>query len=151
MHKLNLPAYNFTIREREGKPEIFDMVRKQYVALTPEEWVRQHFIRFLIEERQIPIGLIGVEKTIKVSRLSKRCDIIVFDRQGKPQMVVECKQPAVKIDHAAFEQATRYNLALLIRYMVLTNGLQHFCLALDYQQQTAIPVNYIPCFEELGL
>lgn len=149
MLPLNLPSYSFSIRQVENKTKIFDTVRKRYVVLTPEEWVRQNFIRFLIEDRQIPEGLIGIEKTIFLNRIAKRYDIVVFNREKEPQLVVECKRPSVKIDQKAFEQAIRYNLVLNIRYVILTNGLQHFCFLLDYHAQTASPLQSIPGFAEI--
>ncbi len=151
MIKLNLPSYNFSFRQVENKTTVFDSVRRRYVVLTPEEWVRQNFIRFLVEDRKVPEGLIGIEKTILVNRMTKRYDIVVFNREKKPQLVVECKRPTVKIDQKAFEQAIRYNLALNIRYVILTNGLQHFCFMLDYHAQTAEPVQSIPGIAELNL
>lgn len=147
--QLNLPAYNFRIRTDGDKKEIFDIVRKIYVALTPEEWVRQHFLNYLISDRMMPAGLIAVEKQIFVNRLSRRCDIVVYDTSGKPQMIVECKSPNVKINQQVFDQAIHYNISLNIKYLLLTNGISHFCFKLDYEHGNAIQLDHIPAFSEL--
>ena len=150
MQALNLPAINARIRTQNGRHEILDPVRKQYVAHTPEEWVRQHLIAFLIHDRKVPEGLIAVEKQITVNQLSKRCDIVVYNPSGNPVMVVECKSPSVKISKETYNQAVRYNLSLNIRYMLLSNGLSHFCFKLDYQDHKSIQLDYIPVFQELS-
>lgn len=149
MQVLNLPAFNIKTRSITDKTEVFDQVRKDYVLLTPEEWVRQHFINYLITDRLVPPGLIAVEKQIRVNRLSKRCDIVIYLHDGKPALVVECKAPHIKINRETYDQAVRYNLALNIRYMVLTNGMNHFCFKLNYQTQESTLLNYIPAFPEM--
>lgn len=146
---LNLPPAEVKFRTLNGKNEIFDPIRKVYVALSPEEWVRQHFLQYLITGRQVPEGLIAVEKQIKVNRLSKRCDIVVHKPNGQPSMVVECKAPQIKVGQEAFDQAIRYNLALNIRYMVLTNGIVHFCFELDYEKEMYKKLGHIPSFLEM--
>jgi hypothetical protein len=150
MPTLNLPTFSLKTRITGNRAEIFDPVRKLYVALTPEEWVRQHVINYLIADRLVPPGLIAVEKEIKVNRLSRRCDIIVFSKTGSPLMVVECKAPGVKITQDAFNQAMHYNLSLKIKFMLLTNGLKHFCFQLDYETQSSRQTDYIPSYNELS-
>jgi hypothetical protein len=149
MQVLNLPAFNIKTRSITDKTEVFDQVRKDYVLLTPEEWVRQHFINYLITDRLVPPGLIAVEKQIRVNRLSKRCDIVIYLHDGKPALVVECKAPHIKINRETYDQAVRYNLTLNIRYMVLTNGMNHFCFKLNYQTQESTLLNHIPAFQEM--
>lgn len=149
IQKLNLPFYEPKLRLLDDRTEIFDPIRKLWVALTPEEWVRQHFINYLLTDRMVPPGLIAIEKQIKVNRLARRCDIVVFRQAGKPIMIVECKSPQVSIGREALGQALRYNLALNIDYLVLTNGLAHYCFKLDYAKHTGNQMKYIPSFEEL--
>lgn len=125
---LNLPEFTFSVREQGQSKQIFDSVRKRFVALTPEEWVRQHFLRFMIEFRMYPPSLIAIERSVKVNNLSQRADIVVYNREGKPWLLIECKAPSVKISHDTFLQAARYNLTLQVPYLALTNGLEHYCL-----------------------
>lgn len=147
--QLNLPFYDPVLRNMGGKYQILDIIRKVYVALTPEEWVRQNFIHYLINDRGILPGLIAVEKQIQVNRLIKRCDLVVHTKTGKPVMIVECKAPGIRINQETLNQAIRYNLTLNINYMVLTNGLNHFCFAMDYAAQACNKLNYIPDYHEL--
>ena len=127
MTPLNLPAIEAKIITSGGKKRIFDPVRRKYVVLTPEEWVRQHFIVYLHLHLQYPKALIRVESGLQVNSLNKRSDILVHDREGKPWMLVECKAPEVKLDRKAFNQAAIYNMTIGARYVAVTNGLVHFC------------------------
>lgn len=146
---LNLPVFEPVLRIIGGKHQILDPIRKIYAALTPEEWVRQNFIHYLVNDRLIPPGLIAVEKHIRVNRLSRRCDLVVYTKTGKPAMVIECKAPGIKISQETLNQAIRYNLTLNIRYLVLTNGLNHFCFAMDYTSQACLKMDHIPDHQEL--
>ena len=132
MIKLNLPVYNFRIREQNSKQQIFDTNRKKFVALTPEEWVRQNFTRYLVEEKQYPVSLISIEKGLLVERRNKRTDIVIYNRSGNPLVIVECKAPEVKITPDVFDQIVRYNISLNANYLVVTNGIEHFCCQLSY-------------------
>ena len=132
MIKLNLPSYSFKFKNRENKLYIFDKFRKKYVVLTPEEWVRQNFITFLTEEKKYPNTLIGIEKEFKINNLSKRFDILVFDKSGLPNIIVECKAPQIKITQDTFDQIARYNLNFDAKYVIVTNGLEHFFCSLDH-------------------
>ncbi len=131
MQALNLPSYRFNIKELNGKKTIFDPIRKKMVALTPEEWVRQHFIAFLIESKGFPASLMGVESKVNINGLSQRADIICFNTLRKPILVVECKAPKVKITKDVFDQASRYNIQLQTRLICVTNGLHHYCALLS--------------------
>jgi hypothetical protein len=131
MQSLNLPAYTFDLRRDRGKEAIFDPVRKKWVRLTPEEWVRQHFVQYLIWERAVPAGLVAIEMGFTYQRMKRRADIVVYDRQGKPALMVECKAPVVEVRQAAFDQVARYNTVVKARYLVVTNGLMHYCCAID--------------------
>ncbi len=136
--------HGLSIRDNDGRKEIFDPVRKCYVVLSPEEWVRQNFLHLLLHTLRFPEGLIGVETTLKVGKLSKRADIVVYNRKGEPKMLVECKRQGRKITVRAFEQAIRYNLALGIQYIVLTNGESTHCYELDYSSLMARPIPSVP-------
>jgi len=129
--ELNLPAYSFNIKQDESSSLIYDEIRRKYVHLTPEEWVRQHFIKYLVNKKEYPPGLIGVEVMFKMNRLVRRADILVYDRKGQPAMIVECKAPAVSISAAVFDQIVEYNLKFRLKFIVVTNGLQHFACLTD--------------------
>jgi hypothetical protein len=144
MLKLKLPNYKFKIKSNENKTLIFDNLRKKYMVLTPEEWVRQNFVQFLIEEKKYPISLIALEKQLTINNRKKRTDILVFNTDGKPDIVVECKAPAIKITQATFDQIARYNLTLKANYLIVTNGLEHFYCKMDFENETYIFLKTIP-------
>jgi hypothetical protein len=131
MIRLNLPQYSFRIKSKENKLYIFDQNRKKQVLLTQEEWVRQHFIEYLVRDKKYPRSLIGVEKQCKVEGMVKRTDVVVFNKEGKVEIIVECKAPKVQLDQSTFDQIARYNLKLNAKYLVLTNGLEHFFCQMD--------------------
>ncbi len=132
MQRLNFPPGDFRFKNSENKTAIFDRIRKKFVALTPEEWVRQHAVHYLQHELGYPLSLISVEKCIKVNNLTRRFDIAVFSRTGAIEILVECKAPEVAITQAAFDQAARYNLATGAKYLMVTNGLSHYYCHVDY-------------------
>ncbi len=142
--KLNFPAYEFRIKEEGGGLKIFDLARKKYVALTPEEWVRQHLMHYLNKDKGYPIGLMKLEKEFKYNTLSKRADIIVCDRSGAPLLMAECKSADVEITQGVFDQAVRYNLVMDVQLMVLSNGMNHFCFQLDREKKTYDALSEIP-------
>ncbi|MBV9963515.1 MAG: type I restriction enzyme HsdR N-terminal domain-containing protein [Parafilimonas sp.] len=125
MLQINFPEHNFRIKKEKNKHLIFDESRRLWVTLTPEEWVRQNFLQYLIQVKNYPASLISVEKTIQVGELKKRYDIVVYN-QHKPWMIIECKENSVQINTAVIEQVLRYNMALSINYFVVTNGNQSF-------------------------
>jgi len=127
MQPLNLPDFDVKIIKEDGKRRIFDFIRKKYVVLTPEEWVRQHFLHYLTDSLKYPRSLIRIETGIQKNTLPKRTDILVHDRTGKPWMVVECKAPEIKLDRNCFNQALMYNMVLGAQYISVTNGLLHYC------------------------
>jgi hypothetical protein len=132
MLSLNLPQYEFTINQ--GPPaKIFDFIRKRYVALTPEEWVRQNFLKYLVNEKKYPQSLILIEQTLQVHRMKKRCDAVVYNNSGTPLMIIEFKKPEVSITQAVFDQIARYNIPLKVKYLMVSNGLQHFCSSIDFE------------------
>lgn len=149
LQKLNLPEYNFRFRQLESKAQIFDGFRKRYVALTPEEWVRQNFLMYLVTEKNYPSTLISVESALMLYSRRKRTDIVIYNNQGTALMIVECKAPQVPVDEKVFDQVVRYNMALQVRFMVLTNGINHFCCHIDYQNRSYRFLPEIPLFDRL--
>jgi len=146
MPQLMLPKAALKIKLVEETTQVFDIVRKKYFVLTPEEWVRQHFIHFLNIEKRYPLGLMRVEKIIKYNNLRTRADIVLYNTDGKPNMIVECKAPNVKITQDSFNQIAKYNFQLRSEFLVVTNGLQHFCCKMDYKRNEIKFVEDIPSF-----
>ena len=144
MQRLNLPTFNFKLKSSENKTLIFDKLRKKYVVLTPEEWVRQHYVCFLIEEKKYPISLIALEKQLIINNRKKRTDILVFNKKGNHEIIVECKAPSIKITQDTFDQIARYNLKLKANYLIVTNGLEHFYCKMDFEKETYIFLKDIP-------
>jgi len=149
MQPLNLPKYSFKIQTKEQKKYIFDAFRKKFVSLTPEEWVRQHFIRYLSEERNYPPSLIAVEMEMQYNKLHFRADAVVYNRQARPVMVVECKAPDVPVRQEHFDQILRYNMQLKVFYLVVTNGLEHYCCRLDPERGKYEFLKSIPDYREI--
>jgi predicted type IV restriction endonuclease len=127
VYKLNLPEAALSLKKEEGKVYIFDIIRKKYIVLTPEEWVRQHFIHFLISDLKYPRSLFRIEGALSYNRMQKRSDILVRNREGKPWMLVECKSPAIKLTQKAFNQIAVYNMTIGATYLAVTNGMVHYC------------------------
>lgn len=153
MEALNLPTYDARLREHpsSGQQEIWDTQRKRWVKLTPEEWVRQHFVHMLIEQMQYPMGRIGNEIAIRVGQTEKRCDSVVFGNEGQPVMIIEYKAPTVKLSQKTFDQICRYNLALQVDWLIVSNGLQHFCCHLDKINQRWMFLRGLPAYQDLIL
>lgn len=147
MQELNLPNYQFRIKSSENKLFIFDFIRKKEVILTPEEWVRQHFMRYLVTEKKYPASLIAVEKKLNLHQTTKRTDIVVYNRNLKPEIIVECKAPNVPISQEVFDQIARYNLKLEARFLIVTNGLQHFYCQIDTKNESYLFLEDIPNWE----
>lgn len=150
MDCLNLPTYQVNVKSEGEKKYIFDRVRKKYVALTPEEWVRQHFINYLISEKQFPESLISVELAFGVNKTKKRSDIVAFNRFGNPIMIVECKASSVKIDQSVFDQIARYNMKFKVPYLVVTNGINHYCCKLNIEAHTYAFMEIIPDYQKIN-
>lgn len=146
MQPLNLPHVDLSFKEINGKRVVFDILRKKYVILTPEEWVRQNFIHYLINQHNYPKALIKLETGVKYNELKGRSDIVVYNREGGIFMVVECKSTDVTLDNKVFEQAGRYNLRYKAIYLVITNGLRHYCCLIDHNTQKIQFLNGIPAF-----
>ncbi len=148
MINLNLPSYSFKIKNRENKLYIFDIIRKKNIMLTPEEWVRQNFIHFLIKEKKYPKSLIAIEKQLIINNLTKRTDILIFDKNGLPNIIVECKAPSVKISQDTFDQIARYNLELQAKYLIVTNGLHHYFCKMNHQKMQYDFLKEIPTYSK---
>jgi type I site-specific restriction endonuclease len=146
---LNLPEAKLQIENQQGLVKVLDLIRKKYVALTPEEWVRQHLIHFLLSAKKYPKSLFQVEKGLSYNRMTKRTDIVVYDRQGKPFLLVECKSPMVKISEATFRQAAMYNNTLQAPYFMLSNGLVHYCCSINHHNQSSQMLKELPEFPDL--
>ena len=136
MQELNFSDYIFRFKNSENKVAIFDEIRKKFIILTPEEWVRQHVVQFLIVEKKYPKSYINVEKILKINNLTKRYDVVVFNSDGSLFLLVECKSPDVKISQATFDQISRYNLALKATYLMVTNGLNHYYCEMDFENES---------------
>jgi hypothetical protein len=149
MRKLNLPAYEFNIREEEGKQFVLDVFRKKYVMLTPEEEVRQRFARYLVEERNYPASLMMTEVALKLNEMTQRCDILVHKPAGKAAVLVECKAPEVNVARSTFDQAARYNMVFRVKYLMVTNGLKHYCCYLDFESRKVHFLEEIPYYDYL--
>lgn len=148
MVELNFPNCAFRFKSRENKMLVFDIVRKKYVALTPEEWVRQHCLHFLLNTKKYPAGLTLVERRLKIGDLDKRLDIAICDRKGKIQVLVECKAPEIRLDQKVFDQIARYNWEARADLLMVTNGLEHFYCKMDYAKREYIFLPELPDFQK---
>lgn len=149
MKKLNLPEAPLRTRQEEERTQVFDPLRRRYVALTPEEWVRQHFVHFLITEKGFPTGCIANEVPMMVGQMQKRCDTVVYGSQANPVIIIEYKAPSVPITQKVFDQTWRYNLPLHVPYIIISNGMQHFCCQIDYASGKTVFLKDIPNFQDL--
>ena len=150
MSALNLPTFDTKITETDGKRQIFDTLRRCYVALTPEEWVRQNFIHFLIEKKHYPAGLLANEVGININGTTRRCDTVLYDKIGmRPRLILEYKAPHVKITQEVFFQIASYNSLLRADYLIVSNGFHHYCCKINYEQNSYKFLQNIPNFEEL--
>ena len=147
MNELNLPAYDVKLRGTREKPEILDFLRKRYVALTPEEWVRQHVTHWLVEHKGYPQGLLGNEIALKCGEKTLRCDSILYHKEMQPVMIIEYKAPTVSVTQRVFNQISAYNLLLHVDYLVVSNGVQHYCCKMDYDSQSFHFEEEIPGYE----
>lgn len=150
MDLLSLPDVSSQLKIDRANNTIFDTFRKKFVALTPEEWVRQNFLHYLVQYLNYPPGLLSVEMALELNKLSRRCDIVVFTRNGIPKMIIECKAPKVKISQKAFDQVAAYNLKLKVDFLVVSNGLNHFCCKMDYANNTYTFLEEIPDYSILA-
>ena len=149
MLPLNLPSYPAKILKRNGKNVIFDPLRQKYVALIPEEWVRQHFVHFLTDFKGYPKGLLANEIQLDLNGTKKRCDTVLFNKDLSARMIVEYKAPNIEITQAVFDQITRYNMVLKVEYLIVSNGIRHYCCRIDYNTLKYTFLPDIPSYTEL--
>jgi hypothetical protein len=147
---LNFPEFNYRIRPVAKGVEIWDILRKKYVRLTPEEWVRQHVINYLIHYKQYPQGLISVEKVLNYHQQERRTDIVAHNTQAKPCLLIECKAPEITLSDKTIEQSAIYNTKLKAPFVLITNGIKHYCFRFDFQLGKSSSVGYIPDFDEIS-
>lgn len=149
MEQLNLPAYKYRLRQSPRGIDIFDNLRHRFVALTPEEWVRQHFVEFLISHKGYPPSLMNNEIALNLNGTRRRCDTVVFDLQGKPIVIIEYKAATVPISQTVFDQIVRYNMILQAKYLIASNGRSHYCCNIDYSSHSYSFLPEIPTYTEL--
>jgi hypothetical protein len=149
MFRLNLPPYPIKIQEKGEKRQIFDFLRRKWVALTPEEWVRQHFTHYLVEQKNYPKTLLANEVELRIGEKRLRCDTLLYNKELRPRMIVEYKAPTIQIQQKTFDQITVYNLLLKVDYLVVSNGLQHYCCKMDYEHQSYQFLKDIPDYETI--
>ncbi|MFH1121412.1 MAG: type I restriction enzyme HsdR N-terminal domain-containing protein [Bacteroidota bacterium] len=149
MQALNFPDYNFRTRQQSGQVQIFDPVRKKFVSLTPEEWVRQHLIQYLASEKQVPLHMMACERGLIVNRMPKRFDLVVFGLFGRPVLIAECKAPGVKLSEKVLFQIARYNLTLKVKHLLISNGLQHIIGKVNYNSGMLDYSEHILDYQEL--
>ncbi|MCZ4318713.1 type I restriction enzyme HsdR N-terminal domain-containing protein [Aequorivita viscosa] len=147
MQKLNFPEYSFRFKSSENKALVFDEIRKKFMVLTPEEWVRLHVVQFLLNEKNYPKSLINVEKQLKLNNTTKRYDVVVFNNDGSIFLIVECKAPSIAITQQTFDQIARYNLALKAEYLMVTNGLEHYFCQMDFESERYVFLKDIPNYK----
>lgn len=149
MYHLNLPAFDIKVKKVGEKPAVFDKLRGKYVTLTPEEWVRQHFVNYLVTEKKYPGALIANEKQIELNGQKKRCDTVIYNKELQPLVIVEYKSPDVKITQEVFNQIVCYNIVLKVGYLIVSNGLSHYCCRMNYETQTFEYLEDIPVYSAL--
>ncbi|MBQ4223781.1 MAG: type I restriction enzyme HsdR N-terminal domain-containing protein [Prevotella sp.] len=149
MSNLNLPPYPAKVVVRSGKRMIFDMLRRKYVALTPEEWVRQHFVNFLVSHRGYPASMLANEVELVIGQKRLRCDTVLYGLRAEPRMIVEYKAPGINVTQKVFDQVAAYNMLLHVDYLVVSNGLCHYCCKMDYEHQNYLFLEDIPLYENI--
>lgn len=149
MQVLNLPKTELKVTTKDGKQQVYDILRRKFVALTPEEWVRQLFVHYLIQHKGYPAECIGNEVSIMLGRTKKRCDSVVYGQNAQPIMIIEYKSPQTEITQQVFEQVSRYNIKLKVRWLVVSNGMQHYCCHIDYESGTYQFVEDIPPYNDI--
>jgi hypothetical protein len=147
--EINLPPYEIKLREQNGRRQIFDFLRRRYVSLTPEEWVRQHFVHFLMEQKGYPKGLLANEVEQKIGDKKLRCDTLLYNKELRPRMIIEYKAPEIAITQRVFNQITVYNFLLHVDYLIVSNGRQHYCCRMDYEKGEYTFLQDIPHYTEL--
>lgn len=150
MNPLNLPQYDIKMAVRNGKTVILDVLRRRFVRLTPEEWVRQHFINYLINYKGYPQALLANEIELSCGQKKLRCDSILYDTFAKPRMIIEYKAPNIAITQKTFDQITAYNILLKVDYLIISNGMKHYCCKTDYENHSYTFLRDIPSYDEIS-
>ncbi|MSP84718.1 MAG: type I restriction enzyme HsdR N-terminal domain-containing protein [Flavobacteriaceae bacterium] len=150
MKQLQFPSYSFRFKNSENKVAIFDEIRKKFIVITPEEWVRQHVVQFLLQDKKYPKSHINVEKLLKINDLNKRYDVVVYNPDGSIFILVECKAPEIKISQNTFDQIARYNMTLNAEYLMVTNGLNHYFCKMDYEKEKYDFLPELPEYQSLN-
>ncbi len=150
MNELNLPTYDVKVRGTREHPEIYDFLRRRYVALTPEEWVRQHFTHWLVDHKGYPKGLLGNEIALKCGEKTVRCDSILYNNDAQPQVIIEYKAPSITLTQRVLDQISAYNFLLHVDYLIISNGVQHICCKMDYENHQYIFLEDIPDYTTLN-
>lgn len=150
MQQLHFPKYSFRFKNSENKVAIFDEIRKKFIIITPEEWVRQHVVQFLLQDKKYPKSHINVEKLLKINDLNKRYDVVVYNPDGSIFILVECKAPEIKISQHTFDQIARYNMTLNADYLMVTNGLNHYFCKMDYEKEKYDFLPELPEYQSLN-
>ena len=150
MKQLQFPTYSFRFKNSENKVAIFDEIRKKFIIITPEEWVRQHVVQFLLQDKKYPKSHINVEKLLKINNLNKRYDVVVYNPDGSIFILVECKAPEIKISQHTFDQIARYNMTLNAEYLMVTNGLNHYFCKMDYENEKYDFLPELPEYQSLN-
>ena len=148
MQQLNFPAYQFRFKNSENKVSIFDVIRKKFIILTPEEWVRQHVVNYLLIDKKFPISYLNVEKVLLVNNLRKRYDAVIYNPDGSIFILVECKSPTVSISQSTFDQIARYNMTLKADFLMVTNGLNHYFCKMDFENEKYEFLNSLPDYQK---
>jgi hypothetical protein len=151
MDSLNLPTYEYRLEKRAGKLVIFDPIRKKFIVLTPEEWVRQHFVNYLCKHLGYPMSRMGVELGNKYHELRKRSDIVFYDQEMNPLVIVECKAPHIKISQAVFDQISVYNKTIKAKLLIVTNGIEHIAYSCNHKTSELVFLEKVPSYEELKI
>ena len=151
MLQLNLPIFQPKLKKTDEDIYIFDQIRRKYLVLTPEEWVRQSFLNYLLHHKNYPLSLMENEAIIKLNNMTRRCDTVVYNNKLEPLVIIEYKRPEVEIDQQVFDQIVRYNIVLRVDYLIVSNGLEHFCCKMDYETQNYSFLKTIPEYNELTL
>ena len=146
---INLPSFDISIAQRNGRPTVFDPLRRRFVALTPEEWVRQHFVNYLVQHLHYPAGLMANEVELTVGDKHLRCDTLLYNKDMQPQMIIEYKAPHIALSQKVFDQITAYNLLLHVDYLVVSNGMEHLCCQMDYDNRRYVFLHDIPDYNQL--
>ena len=149
MIQLTLPPYQIRVKETHGRKQIFDILRRKYVALTPEEWVRQHFIHYLVEHKNYPSSLLANEVSLQIGEKRMRADSVLYDNQLHPRMIIEYKAPNITLTQKVFDQITIYNLLLHVDYLIVSNGMTTYICKMDYEKQTYMFLEAIPNYENI--